>query len=602
MEATTIPQMFLHQCKKYGNQKAAYLYKKNDVYVEMTYQELKEKVVALAIGLLDLGIHSGDRVGILSENRIEWIISDFAIVGLGAVDVPIFPTLTAKQVEYIFNDCQVTAIIVSNNFQLRKVLEFKDQLPSLRHVFVMNEDYETSDFSVKSLSNVMARGYDLKTPEERNKIFEEFCHKVKPDDLLTLIYTSGTTGNPKGVMLTNNNIISNIKDSMIAVDFNETDVLLSYLPWCHSYERTAGFYSGFSAGALVAIAESVETVGANILEVRPTIMTTVPRLLEIVKQKIFNAMSKEPIAKQKIFEWAVKIGREYIKQKLSGKINIALKGKYRLADKLVFSKIREKTGGRIKKFVSGGAALPPDVCEFFLSAGLLVLEGYGLTEASPVVSVTEIESYEIGTIGKPLRSVEIKIAEDGEILVRGPNVMLGYWNDEQATKEAIDEEGWLYTGDVGKFTEKGNIKITDIKKNIFVSSGGKNIAPQPIENLLTQSPYIERCVLVGNNREFVTALISPDFEQLKKLADNFELKYNDIGDLINNPKIINTIKQDIDRLQKDLAKYERVRRFSLLSQPFTIENGELTPKMSIKRHVVERKYSYLIEQMYNVKG
>lgn len=602
MDATTIPQMFLHQCNKYGNKKAAYLYKKDGVYVEMTYQELKEKVVALAIGLLDLGIHSGDRVGILSENRIEWIISDFAIVGLGAIDVPIFPTLTAKQVEYIFNDCQVTAIIVSNNFQLRKVLEFKDRLPSLRHVFVMNEDFETTDFGVKSLASVIARGYELKTPEERNKIFEEFCHKVKPDDLLTLIYTSGTTGNPKGVMLTNNNIISNIKDSVIAVEFTETDVLLSYLPWCHSYERTTGFYTSFYTGALVAMAESVETVGANILEVRPTIMTTVPRLLEIVKQKIFNAMSKEPIAKQKIFEWAVKVGKEYIRQKLSGKINIAIKGQYRIADKLVFSKIREKTGGRIKKFVSGGAALPPDVCEFFLSAGLLVLEGYGLTEASPVVSVTDIESYEIGTIGKPLRSVEIKIVEDGEILVRGPNVMLGYWNDEQATKEAIDEEGWLYTGDVGKITEKGNIKITDRKKNIFVSSGGKNIAPQPIENLLTQSPYIERCVLVGNNREFVTALISPDFEQLKKLADNFELKYNDIGELINNPKIINTIKQDIDRLQKDLAKYERVRRFSLLSQPFTIENGELTPKMSIKRHVVERKYSYLIEQMYNVKG
>lgn len=594
--------MFLNQCRKYGNSKPAYLYKKNDVFTEMTYSELKEKVVNLAIGLLDLGIHSGDRVGILSENRIEWIISDFAITGLGAIDVPIFPTLTAKQAEYIFSDCEVTAIIVSNNFQLRKVLEFKEHIPSLRHIFVMNDDYESSDFGVKSLSSVMERGRQLKTLEERNRIFEDLCNKVKAEDILTLIYTSGTTGNPKGVILTNNNIISNIKDSIIAVEFTEEDIMLSYLPWCHSYERTTGYYTAFYVGALVAIAESVETVGANILEIRPTIMTTVPRLLEIVKQKIYNAMSKEPIHKQKIFEWAVKVGREYVKQKLNNKINFATKTQYKLADKLVFSKIREKTGGRIKKFVSGGAALPSDVCEFFLAAGLLVLEGYGLTEASPVVSVTEVSSYEIGTIGKPLRSVEIKIAEDGEILVRGPNVMLGYWNDEQATKEAIDEEGWLYTGDVGKFTEKGNIQITDRKKNIFVSSGGKNIAPQPIENLLTSSPYIERCVLVGNNREFVTALISPDFEQLKRLADNFELKYNDVGELINNPKIINTIKQDIDRLQKDLAKYERVRRFSLLSQPFTIENGELTPKMSIKRHVVERKYSYLIEQMYNVKG
>lgn len=601
MNFSTIPEMFIKTCKKYGNVKPVYKFKRDGKYVGLSYNGLKENVENFAIGLKDLGIKAGDRVGIVSENRIEWIVADFAISGIGAVDVPIFPTLTTKQEEYIYNDCQAAAIIVSNNFQLSKILEFKERIPSLRHIIVMNNEFDAKDPAVKSMVSVLQRGSQIKTKEEKEMYFEELCSRAKPDDLLTLIYTSGTTGNPKGVMLTHNNIISNIKSIIKMQIFDDSDTFLSFLPLCHAYERTTGYYAAFGTGSTVALAESLETVGANINETQPTIMTTVPRLLEIVKKKIFNNMAKESQAKQKIFNWAVDTGKAYIRAQKTNKIPMSLKTKYKLADKLVFGKIREKTGGNLDRFVSGGASLPDEVCEFYLAAGFKVLEGYGLTESSPVASVNRMDSIEIGTIGKPLPDVEVKIAGDGEILIRGGLVMKGYWNDPIATEEAIDEDGWLYSGDIGKFTESGNIKITDRKKNIFVSSGGKNIAPQPIENVLSQSDYIEHVVLVGDKREYITALITPDFEELRNLAKHFNFQYKTDTDLITCDKCISAIKQDIDRLQKDFAKYERVRKFKVLSQPFTIENGELTPKMSIKRHVVERKYHHLIDSMYGVK-
>ena len=601
MDYNTIPQLFYTVCEKYGDTKPAYLYKKDDKFTPMTHSELKEKVECLALGLLNLGIRAKDRIGIVSENRIEWPIVDMAIVSIGAIDVPLFPTLTSKQEEWIFNDCGVSAVIVSNNYQLSKILEFKDNMPSLRHIIVMNDEFKSTDLAVKSLNSIICSGKDLKTGAEREKYIKEIAMSVQPDDLLTLIYTSGTTGNPKGVMLTHFNVVSNVIACMECVEFVEDDVFLSYLPWCHSYERTAGYYSAFATGATTGICESMDTIASNMIEIRPTIMTTVPRLLEMIKKKIYANIAKEKIAKQKIFKWSVSVGKKYLKAKLNNKIPIGLHTKYKIADKLVFAKIREKTGGRLKKFVSGGAALSPDVNEFFMGAGLNVLEGYGLTEASPVVSITRPETLEIGTIGQPIPRVEVKIADDGEILARGPNVMKGYWNDPQATEHAIDEEGWLYTGDIGHITSKGNIKITDRKKYIFVSSGGKNIAPQPIENLLAESPFIDQCFLLGDKREFVTALITPDFEQLKNLADSMQIKYSNPTELISNKFIIKAIKNDIDRLQKDLAKFERVRKFTLLSQPFTVENGELTPKMSVRRHVVERKYSDLIDQLYGMK-
>ncbi len=602
MKGSTIPEIFLNVCEQLGDTKPAILYKKpgDKQFREMNYNELRDNVECLATGLLELGIRSSDRVGIVSENRLEWILIDLAVTSLGAVDVPIFPTQTASQEEYIFKDASVTAIVVSNNYQLNKVMEFKDRLPELRHVIVMNEEFDTDDVSVKSLNEVIKRGRQLKMPGERRKELAERIKKINPDDLLTIIYTSGTTGNPKGVMLTNRNIMHNVNAAHEILDHDEKDTFLSFLPFCHSYERATGYYCCLMHGATLAIAESLDTVAGNILEIKPTLMTTVPKLLETIRKKIYNNIEKESISKKKIFHWAVDIGKKYSEAREKGKIPFRLKMQRATADRLVYSKIREKTGGKLRFFVSGGAALPFEVAKFFDAVNILVLEGYGLTESSPVISVNRTDDYEIGTVGKPLPDVEVKIANDGEILARGSNIMKGYWNDAEATEKAIDEEGWLYTGDVGRFTEKGNIKITDRKKHIFVSSGGKNIAPQPIENLLQQSRFIEHVVLIGDRREYCTALLTPNYEQLGALADDFGIAYMDTSELINNKKIVDHVKKDIDYLQKDLAKFERVRRFRLLSMPFSIENGELSPKLSIKRHVVERKYTDFIEQMYKM--
>ncbi len=599
MNFTTIPEMFLYVCDKYKDTKNAFMLKKDGKYEGINHLELREKVECMSLGLLNLGIRAGDRIGLVAENRLEWVITDLAIASIGAIDVPIFPTLTSKQEEFIFSDCQVSAIVVSNNFQLKKVLEFKENLSSLRHIIVMNKDFSEQDVAVKSMDYIIELGAEIRSREDRRSIIEESVNKIKPDDILTLIYTSGTTGNPKGVMLTHRNIITNVKDAVSIFNINDKDSFLSYLPYCHSYERSAGYYAAFSAGSTIALAEGVETIAVNLSEIKPTLVTTVPRLLEMMKKKIYNNIEKESLIKKKVFFWAADVGHKYVKMKFDGKNSISLSAQYKLADKLVFSKLREKIGINHVRFVSGGAPLSQEVCEFFFALGFPVNEGYGLTEASPVVSINCVGEEEIGTVGKPLPSVELKIAEDGEILARGPSIMKGYWGDIQATREAIDEDGWLYTGDVGFITEKGNLKITDRKKYIFVSSGGKNIAPQPIENLLSQSPYIEQCILIGDSREYCTALITPDFEQIKKVADNFNIQYNSPNDLITNEKVIKLIKNDMDRLQKDLAKYEKVRKFSLLSAPFSIENGELTPKLSVKRHIVERKYSFLIEEMYN---
>ena len=603
MRFETLPAMYNELANKYGNSKAAIMYKFQGEYKSITHEEVREMVECFALGLMELGIRERDRVGIVSENRVKWIIADLGILSVGAVDVPIFPTLTAKQEQYIFGNCTATAVVVSNNFQLQKILEFKKDMPTLRHVIVMNNDFKTTDVSVKSMAEIMQRGRELRTSEERKLLLRERMSHIGSDDLATIIYTSGTTGDPKGVMLTHKNILSNIEGVFDAIPLSDKDIFLSFLPMCHSYERTTGYYSALATGGTVALAESMETVAANLQEVHPTMMTTVPRLLEIVKKKINANMETESPAKRKIFNWSIETGRKYIRRKLNNeRIPFTLKAQHAIADKLVFSKIRERFGGKLRMFVSGGAALSDDVCEFFLASGMTVIEGYGLTEASPVVSANRLESIEIGTIGKPFFNVEIKFLEDGELLVRGPNVMKGYWGDKVATDEAIDEDGWLYTGDIGKLTERGHLKITDRKKHILVSSGGKNIAPQPIENLLSQSPYIEQCILIGDRREYCTALITPDFDQLTKLAKNFDIKFDNVTELISNDKIIRTIKQDIDRLQKDLAKYERVRKFSLLSQPFTVENGELSPKMSVKRHVVERKFAQLIDSMYGFEG
>lgn len=597
VQFSTIPEMFQKLTEKNaGESKPVLMYKETGVYKGLSYAELRRRVDLFAFGLASLGIKRGDRVSIIAENRPEWVIADQAIVMLGGVTVPVYPTMTAKQNEYIFNDAGVRFAIVSNQFQLTKVLKAKECAPGLEKIVLMNEKGPIAEPDTIAFSDVLRMGekYGQENPDH----LRASRSMVKPEDVLTIIYTSGTTGNPKGVMLTHANLCSNIISSADVIPLGPGDTLLSFLPLSHSFERMAGYYTAMACGSTIAYAETVETVRDNMLEVRPTVVTTVPRLFERIHSRVLKQVDNGPALKKKIFHWAIGVGRAYAAQGKKGKKNPLLAAKRLVADRLVFSKLKERTGGRIRFFVSGGAALAREFGEFFEAVGLTIIEGYGLTETSPVISANRVDEYRFGTVGKPIPGVEVKIARDGEILARGPNIMKGYWNNPEATKEMIDTEGWLHTGDIGVVDAEGFLHITDRKKHLFVSSGGKNIAPQPIENLFLGSKYIEQFMLIGDRRMFLTALIVPDFEALKEYADARSIRYTDNADLAAHPEINELIEKDISTIQKDLANYERVRKFTLLEKQFSIEDGELTPTQKVRRKIIEERYAHLIEGMY----
>ena len=594
---STITEMFVNVTDSFAKEKRPmYQYKKDGKYHDLSFQRMREWVEQFAAGLAVLGLSKGDKLAIISENRPEWVVADLGTLFLGAVDVPIYPTLTAKQEEYILNDSGTKIAVVSNQYQLNKLLKVSDDIKTLEHIIVMHDIDTSGEKKVHRMSTVCETG--KKHLEKHPDLLTKSVSQIGPDDLLTIIYTSGTTGNPKGVMLTHNNLVSNIVGTVSAVNIHAADLLLSFLPLCHSFERMAGYYTAMACGCTVAYAESIDTVRDNLMEIKPTIVTTVPRLFERIYSRIKIQVESSPPARQKIFNWALDTGRKYAESKKQGKAGMVLKGQHALADKLVFSKLKERTGGNIRFFVSGGAALARELGVFFEAVGIQILEGYGLTETSPVITANRLDDYKFGTVGKPIPGVEVKIAEDGEILTRGPHVMKGYYNDKRATDETIDKDGWLHTGDIGIFDAAGHLVITDRKKHLFVSSGGKNIAPQPLENLFLQSKYIDQFVLIGDKRMFLSALIVPDYDALKEFADSHKLPYKTKEDLTKIPEIHKLIDEDIRRLQKDLSNYERVRRFAILEKPLSIEDGEITPTMKIRRKVVEERYRDLIEGMY----
>jgi long-chain acyl-CoA synthetase len=597
VEFSTISEMFDNVTRHFaGDQRPMLMHKVDKKYRNISYTEYRRNVERFALGLASMGIVKGDRVAIISENRPEWVIADMAIVCLGAINVPIYPTLTPKQIEFIFNDAGVKLAIASNSLQLAKVTKLKSDVKTLQGSIIMNAKGDNDDPTALSFPDVYRKGEEFE--KDHPTYFQEAIKLPKPDDLLTIIYTSGTTGNPKGVMLTHHNLVSNIKSASSVIPFNHEDVLLSFLPLCHSFERMAGYYTAMACGATVAYAESVETVRDNLLEVRPTIVTTVPRLFERIHSRIMKQVDSSPPLRQKIFHWAVRVGKEYARARRRGSIPASLNLQRALAAKLVYSKLHQRTGGRIRFFVSGGAALPKELGEFFEAVGIIIIEGYGLTETSPVLTVNRLDDYKFGTVGKPIPGVEIKIAEDGEILAKGPNIMKGYYNNPEATAEAIDADGWFHTGDIGQFDEQGHLMITDRKKHLFVSSGGKNIAPQPIENLFLTSKYIDQFVLIGDGRMFLTALIVPEYENLKEYAKSIGISFSKDTDLVQAAEIRQLYEKEIQAIQKELPSFERVRRFELLPEPLTVEKGEITPTMKVRRKVVEQKYSDLIERMY----
>lgn len=586
----TLISMFEQSVQNYGGKPALASKPKGGSYQDITYAEFGETVDVFSKGLKTLGVQKGDRVAILSENRPEWAISDFGVLKAGAIDVPMFSTLTPAQVGYILKDSGAKIICVSTNAQLDKVIAIRDDVEALEHIIIYDSSEEVFPDHVVEFDQVCNHGREADASEENG---------ITEDDIATIIYTSGTTGNPKGVMITHANFLSNYDACKSLIDVSETDVLLSFLPLSHVFERLGGHYVPLFSGAKIAYAESTFTVAQNMQEVSPTVMLSVPRLYETMHDRVLRAVEAGSSLKQKIFHWGVSVGSAVSSKIQQGeKPSAMLQLKQSIADKLVFAKLKAATGGHLRFFVSGGAALPQSIAEFFHAAGILILEGYGLTETSPVISLNHPEKWKFGTVGAPVPGIEVRIAEDGEILTRGPHVMKGYYNNESATAEVIDTEGWFYTGDIGIIDDDGFIKITDRKKNIIVLSNGKNVAPQPIESQLVQSPYIDQIMLVGNERKNVAALIVPNFDALKSWGSDNEVDTSDLPEMLKTREVQQLIQGEIRERLTDFADFEQVRRFALLDKEFSQEEDEMTPTLKLKRNIIIEKYSDVIEGMY----
>ena len=592
----TINQAFLDTVERRGDYPA--LKSKIDgTYQPTTYNQLADQVKNFALGLRELGLGFGDRVAMLAENSERWAVADLGILSLGAVNVPMFYTSTPAQVSYIVQDSGSKIICVSTKRQLEKVKSFFDQVIELEKVIIFDELDELDDPHTLTFNQVLEIGKKI---ENGQQIYQESSCLVEPDNIATIIYTSGTTGNPKGSILTHDNLMSNVKSGLSILEIDPDDQFLSFLPLSHVFERMAGYYIPIYRGACISYAQSPLTVRENMGEVCPTVMASVPRLYEMMHDRILKQVKSGSALRQKIFHWAVGVGRKVSELKQKGRNpGLILSQQAALADKLVFSKLKAVTGGRLRFFVSGGAPLPQSIAEFFHAAGILILEGYGLTETSPVISVNTLDSFKFGSVGKPIPGVEVEIAGDGEILTRGPHVMMGYHNKPEQTAEAIDEEGWFHTGDIGHFDEEGFLRITDRKKNILVLSNGKNVAPQPIENAIKQSSYINQIMLLGDNQKTVAALVVPDFDSVKSFAQEQGISTSDLSNLLTDKSIIQLIKQEISQYTSDFADFEQVRQLHLIDREFTAETDEMTPTLKLKRNVIMKNFADQISQMYS---
>jgi long-chain acyl-CoA synthetase len=568
------------------------LVKRAGAYGPISAAEFGDGVKHLALGLRALGFEPGQKLCLLSENRPEWTMTDFAALTAGGLTVPIYTTLVSEQIRYIIDDSDAAVVVVSTADQWKKIEPLRAGLAKVRHYVTFAGE---APAGVLTLEEVMARGRAAAAAEP--DLYERLVERVKPGDEATLIYTSGTTGVPKGVILTHGNLLSNIKTASDIIEFSSKDTVLSFLPLSHILERMVMFTYIYK-GCTVAFAESVEAVAQNLLEVRPHIMVSVPRVFEKIYTKVMDQVLSSPALRRRIFFWALKVGRAYGGLTLDRKpVPRGLRIRRAIAAKLVFSKIIARTGGRVRFFVSGGAPLSKDIAEFFYAIGLVILEGYGLTETSPLLSVNTFEDIRLGTVGKPAPGIDIQIAPDGEILARGPNVMKGYHKKEAETRE-IMQGGWFHTGDIGHFDADGFLVITDRKKDLLVTSGGKNVAPQPIENLLKSSPYITNAVVIGDRRRFVAALVVPDYDKLRDYAKSQGLVYGSIDELCRDPRVVDLLKAEVDRATPFLASYERIKKIVVLPRDFDIEKGEITPSLKVRRANVTAEYQEAIEALY----
>ncbi|MCC7195209.1 MAG: long-chain fatty acid--CoA ligase [Gemmatimonadaceae bacterium] len=573
---------------------AMYQVKQGGKWRAISHEEVLDRVRRVSLALPGLGLEPGDRVAILSENRPEWAFVDWACLTGRIIDVPIYPSLPAEQITHLLADSGTKVVFVSNPDQAAKIAAIRGEVPAVSHVVTF--DTAVGAGADLTFAELERRGKAADGADAAAK-WRAAALTVQPDDMATIIYTSGTTGLPKGVMLTHDNFFSNVGAGASCIPFDGTDVALSFLPLTHVFERM-GDYLFVATGTSIAYAESFDAVPLNLSEVRPTIAFSVPRLYEKMYARVLeNALAGGGLRKR-IFFWARGVADRWATARLAGRSPSLLTSiAYRIAQRLVFSKLRARVGGRLRFFVSGGAPLSPDINRFFYSAGLVILEGYGLTETSPVICVNTPAAFRIGTVGKPVPGVEVAIAGDGEILTRGPHVTKGYFNNPGATAEAIDADGWFRTGDIGVI-EDGYLRITDRKKDLIKTAGGKYVAPQPIENAVRTNKYVSQAVVVGDKRKFPAILVVPNWDQLEKWAARHNIIWTDRAQLLQMPTIHAKMEKEVTKHFAGLASFETPKKIALLEHDFSIERGELTPTLKVKRRVIEDAYEKVIDGLY----
>ena len=602
----TIPGHLLANVESFG-EKTALIYKDRSFgsWQHISWTELGLRARTLASYLISISLKKGDRVVLLSENRPEWVISDLAILAAGGVTVPLYFTSTTSQIDHILRDCGAEIIIVSSLNQLDKLLKSKS-LRNIRRIILMDspgtsmDSLDTSNVSHFDKMTLLSDVYKSNCASSLARYGEELEKRLvdlSGEDLASILYTSGTTGAPKGVMLTHENFLFNANACAKVIALSESDLLLSFLPLSHAFERTAGYYFPLLQGATIAYAESIEKIPENMRELRPTIMIGVPRFYEKTYASISGKIDGQSPLKQRLFFWGLEVGGAWSRIRARGEgVPLSLSLKRFIADKLIFSKVRTGMGGRLRFFVSGGAPLSIKIAGFFNAIGISVLEGYGLTETSPVITCNTLSNRKVGTVGRPLPGVEINIEDDGEISTKGPHVMKGYYNNEKATNEVI-KNSWFFTGDIGEIND-GYLSITDRKKDLIVSSGGKNIAPQSIETMLVADPFISQLMVYGDGKKFISALIVPDIPRLEAEAQKKEISYKNIEDLCVKDAIISFFMTRIDLDLADFAPYERVKKIVLISEAFSMEKGEVTPTLKLKRKKIISRYRQVLEKLY----
>lgn len=598
MEEKTINQVFENRAKKYGP-RIAIEKKLKGKWQSASWEDYYKRAAYVGLAFNDMGLKKGDKVSLLSENRLEWLYTDMGVLGAGGCIVPIYPTLIDEEVEYIVSHSESKFLVVENNLQLQKGLYTAKRYPGLQKIIVIDMEGVGANPLVMSFTELLEKGKKLYDANPGK--FKELADSVTQDDLATIVYTSGTTGVPKGAMITHKNIIA-VVNALHKIEPHyayDTDQTVPFLPLSHVFERIAGHFYGMYVGITSSYAESLDTILQDIQEKRPTVVLAVPRVLEKVYQRIISQVQQQSPFKQKIFYWGQKVGNKISTlREQKKKPGLLLKLEYKIAYTIIFKKLQNALGGRVRWMTASGAPTAREIILFFNSAGIMVIEGYGMTECCAPATMSNIADYRIGTVGRPLPGVDIKIADDGEILIKGDNVFKGYWKMPEETKEAFTPDGYLMSGDIGVFDDAGFLMITDRKKDLIITSGGKNVAPQKIENLIKSDPLFTQAIVIGDKRKYLTALVNISQEQAERVAKEKGITYSNFNDLLENEQFKKIVEEHIEKCNQKLARYETVKKVGIIRSEFTKETGELTATLKVKRKVVQEKYKSIIDALY----